>query len=58
VVTWDSDDSDDDDDDDDEKSSSDVEKPNQRAIANIALSIKPLLFDTTSTCLMAKPTKV
>jgi hypothetical protein len=54
VVTWDSDDSDD----DDEKSSSDIEKPNRRAIASIALSNKPLLFDTTSTCLMAKSTKV
>jgi hypothetical protein len=54
VVTWDSDDSDD----DEEESSSDDEKPNRRAIASITLSNKPSLFDTTSTCLMAKPTKV
>jgi hypothetical protein len=54
VVTWDGDDSDN----DDEESSSDNEKPNRRAIASIALSNKPSLFSTTSTYLMAKPTKV
>jgi hypothetical protein len=54
VITWDSDDSDDDNDD----SSSDDEKPIRRAIASIALSNKPSLFDTTSTCFMAKPIKV
>jgi hypothetical protein len=54
VVTWDSDDSND----DDEESSSDDEKPIRRAIASIVLSNKPSLFDTTSTCLMVKPTKV
>jgi hypothetical protein len=54
VVTWDSDDSDDDNDD----SSSDDEKPIRRAIANLALSNKPSIFDITSTCLMVKPTKV
>jgi hypothetical protein len=43
VVTWDSDVSDESDDDD---------------IASIAISNKPSLFDTTSICLMAKPTKV
>jgi hypothetical protein len=43
VVTWDSDVSDESDDDD---------------IASIAISNKPSLFNTTSTCLMAKPTKV
>jgi hypothetical protein len=54
VVTWDSDDSDN----DDEESSSNDEKPIRRAFASIALSNKPSIFDTTSTCLMAKPTKV
>jgi hypothetical protein len=54
VVTWDSDNSDSDDD----ESSSDDERTTQRAIANIALSNKPSIFETTSTCLMAKPTKV
>jgi hypothetical protein len=48
VVTWDNDDSND----DDEESSSDDEKPIRRAIASIALSNKPSLFDTTSTCLI------
>jgi hypothetical protein len=55
VVTWNSNDSNDDDDD---ESSSDDEKPIQRAIASISLSNKSSLFDTTSTCLMVKPTKV
>jgi hypothetical protein len=54
VVTWDSDDSND----DDEESSSDDDKPIRRAFASIALTNKPSLFNTTSTCLMAKPTKV
>jgi hypothetical protein len=43
VVTWDSDVFDESDDDD---------------ITSIAISNKPSLFDTRSTCLMAKPTKV
>jgi hypothetical protein len=54
VVTWDSDNSDSDDD----ASSSDDERTTRRAIASIALSNKPSIFDTTSTCLTAKPTKV
>jgi hypothetical protein len=54
VVTWDSDNSDSDDD----ASSSDDERTTRRAIASLALSNKPSIFDTTSTCLMAKPTKV
>jgi hypothetical protein len=48
IVTWDSDNSDSDDD----------ERTTRRAIASIALSNKLSIFDTTSTCLMAKPTKV
>jgi hypothetical protein len=54
IVTWDSDDSDDDDD----ESSSDDKRPIRRAFASIALTNKPSLFNTTSICLMAKPTKV
>jgi hypothetical protein len=54
VVTWDSDNSDSDDD----ASSSDDERITRRAIASIALSNKPSIFDTTSTCLIAKPTNV
>jgi hypothetical protein len=54
VVTWDSNNLDSVDD----ASSSDDERTTRRAIASIALSNKPSIFDTTSTCLMAKPTKV
>ena len=49
VVTWDSDGSSNDDD------SSDDDK---KALAIIAINNKPSIFDTPSTCLMAKPTKV
>jgi hypothetical protein len=55
VVTWDSDctnDSDDDDLSDDDKRSI------KKALASITIHNKPSLFDTPSTCLMAKPTKV
>ena len=54
VVTWDSDGSSDSDD------SSDVDKKSiKRALASIAIiNNKPSIFDTPSTCLMAKPTKV
>ena len=48
VVTWDSDGSSDDDD------SSDDDK---KALASIAINNKPSIFDTPSTCLMAKPMK-
>ncbi|XP_066365400.1 uncharacterized protein [Miscanthus floridulus] len=53
VVTWDSDASTSDDDSDDEKTSS-----KKKALASIAINNKPSLFDTPSTCLMAKATKV
>ena len=53
VVTWDSDasSSDDDDSDDDKKSSK------KKALASISINEKPSLFDTPSTCFMAKATK-
>ena len=51
VVTWDSDRSSDSDSDDDKKSIN-------KALASIAIKNKPSIFDTPSTCLMAKPTKV
>ena len=53
MVTWDSDGSSDDDDynDDDKKSL-------KKALASITINNKPSIFDTPSTCLMAKPTKV
>ena len=53
MVTWDSDGSSDSDDysDDDKKSI-------KKALASIAINDKPSIFDTPSTCLMAKPTKV
>ena len=53
VVTWDSDGSSDSD------SSSDNDKKSiKRALASIAINDKLSIFDTPSTCLMAKPTKV
>ena len=53
VVTWDSDGSSDGD------SSSDNDKKSiKRALASIAIKKKLSIFDTPSTCLMAKPTKV
>jgi hypothetical protein len=55
VVTWDSDGSNDNDDDD---SSDDDKRSIKKALASIAIHNKPSLFDTPSTCLMAKPTKV
>ena len=53
VVTWDSDGSLDSDD-----SSDDRKKSIKKALASIAINNKPSIFDTPSTCLMAKPTKV
>jgi hypothetical protein len=55
VVTWDSDCTSDSDDDD---SSDDDKRSIKKALASIAIHNKPFLFDTPSTCLMAKPTKV
>jgi hypothetical protein len=55
IVTWDSDCTKDSDDDD---SSDDDKKSIKKALASIAIHNKPSLFDTPSTCLMAKPTKV
>ena len=53
VVTWDSDaSSSDDDDSDDDKTTK------KKALASIAIHEKPSLFDTPSTCFMAKATKV
>ena len=53
MVTWDSDaSSSDDDDSDDDK----ITK--KKALASIAINEKPSLFDTPSTCFMAKATKV
>jgi hypothetical protein len=54
VVTWDSDASSSDDDDD----SDDDMTTKKRALASIAINEKPSLFDTPSTCFMAKATKV
>ena len=53
VVTWDSDGSSNDDD-----SSDDDKKSLSKALASIAINNKPSIFDTPSTCLIAKPTKV
>ena len=39
-------------------SSDDDKKSKKKALASIAINNKPSLFDTPSTCLMAKPTKV
>ena len=49
VVTWDSDGSSD---------SDDGKKSIKKALASIAINNKPSIFDTPSTCLMAKTTKV
>ena len=49
MVTWDSDASSSDDDDKTTK---------EKALASIAINEKPSLFDTPSTCFMAKATKV
>jgi hypothetical protein len=49
VVTWDSDGSSD---------SDDGKKSIKKALAIIAINNKPSIFDTPSTCLTAKPTKV
>ena len=54
VVTWDSDGTSNDDD----GSSDDDKKSIKKALASIAINNKPSIFDTPSTCLMAKPTKV
>ena len=51
MVTWDSDSSSDD------NSSDDGKKSIKKALASIAIN-KPSIFDTPSTCLLAKPTKV
>ena len=53
MVTWDSDGSLDSD-----GSSDDGKKSIKKALASIAINNKPSIFDTPSTCLMAKPTKV
>ena len=53
VVTWDNDGSSDSD-----VSSDDGKKSIKKALASIAINNKPSIFDTPSTCLMAKPTKV
>ena len=52
-MTWDSDASSDNND-----SSDDDKKSKKKALASIVINNKPSLFDTPSTCLMAKPTKV
>ena len=52
VVTWDSDASSSDDDSDDDKTTK------KKALTSIAINEKPSLFDTPSTCFMAKTTKV
>jgi hypothetical protein len=49
VVTWDSDDTSDDD-----GSSDDDKKSIKKALASIAINNKPSIFDTLSSCLMAK----
>ena len=51
--SWDSDGSSDSD-----SSSDDDKKSIKRALASIAINNKPSIFDTPSTCLMVKPTKV
>ena len=53
VVTWDSDGPSNSD-----RSSDDDKKTIKKALASIAINNKPYIFDTLSTCLMAKPTKV
>ena len=53
MVTWDSDASSEDSD-----SSGDDKKSKKKALASISINNKPSIFDTPSTCLMVKPTKV
>jgi hypothetical protein len=53
VVTWDSDASLEDDD-----SSDDDKKFKKKTLAIIAINNKPSIFDISSTCLMAKPSKI
>ena len=53
MVTWNSDGSLDSD-----SSSDDDKKSIKKALASITINNKPFIFDTSSTCLMAKPTKV
>jgi hypothetical protein len=53
MVTWDSDASSVDSD-----SSDDDKKSKKKTLASIAINNKPSLFNTPSTCLMAKPTKI
>ena len=53
MVTWDSDGSSDSD-----SSSGDDKKSIKRALASITINKKLSIFDTPSTCLIAKPTKV
>ena len=53
MVTWDSDGSLDSD-----GSSDDGKKSIKKVLASITINNKPSIFDTPSTCLMAKPTKV
>ena len=53
VVTWDSDGYSNSDD-----SSDDDKKSIKKALESITINNKPSIFDTPSTCLMAKPTKV
>jgi predicted ribosome quality control (RQC) complex YloA/Tae2 family protein len=45
-------------DDSDDESSHDEKKAMKKAFASITISNKPSLFGASSTCLMAKPTKV
>ena len=54
VVTWDSDASSDNDD----SSDDDDKRSKKKSLASIAINNKTSLFNTPSTCLMAKPTKV
>jgi hypothetical protein len=42
----------------DDNSSDDDKKFKKKALASIAINNKPSIFDTSSTCRMAKPTKV
>jgi hypothetical protein len=55
AFTWDSDGTNDSGDD---SSSDDDKKAIKRSLASITINDKPFLFDTPSTCLMAKPTKI
>jgi hypothetical protein len=57
VVTWDSD-SDCTNDSDDDDSSDDDKRSIKKALSSITIHNKPSLFDTPSTCLVAKPTKI